>query len=189
MSPSRAPRRGVEDSVAELLAALRSSDGMVAACRLVSHVTTSDGAPVDLLGVHIVPAEFRGGIFEEIASTSPAATAHSTVTIPGRWPSRCRSLPSRTAASTAIRSHTRSTARFSRFLRLIRLLYASTSQSIYEIRGETHAGPSAQALLDRLQRFPRTRSADRPALISDEPALAGLGRLLDALNVSRRTCW
>src|ERR1700728_2148344 len=63
--------RGVEDSVAELLAALRSSDGVVAACRLASHVTTSDGAPIDLLGVHIVPAEFRGGIFEEVARHIP----------------------------------------------------------------------------------------------------------------------
>ena len=69
--PFESTARGVEESVAELLAALQSSDAMVAACRLVSHVTTSDGRPVDLLGVHVVPAEFRGGIFEEIARHIP----------------------------------------------------------------------------------------------------------------------
>ena len=180
--PFEATSTGVEESVAELLAALRSSDAMVAACRLVSHVTTSDGAPVDLLGVHVVPAEFRDGIFEEIARHIPGG--YSAFNGDDPWP-MAQPLSILSVEDRGIDRYQVASAlaaRIARFLRLIRLLYASTSQSIYEVRGETtlvrqlkpHSTVfnGSHALVQRTIRL-------SPA---NESALAGLSGLVEDVN-------
>ncbi|MBV9662019.1 MAG: hypothetical protein JO337_12765 [Acidimicrobiales bacterium] len=180
--PFEATATGVEESVTELLAALGSSDAVVAVCRLVSHVTTCDGAPVDLLGVHIVPAEFRGGIFEEIARHIPGG--YSAFNGDDPWP-MAQPLSILTVEDRGVDRYQVASAlnaRIGRFLRLIRLLYASTCQSFYEVRGET-------TLVRRLKPYSTVFNGSH-ALVqrtvrlssADEPALVGLSQLLDAVS-------
>ena len=148
----------------------------------VSHVTTSDGAPVDLLGVRVVPAEFRGGIFEEISKHIPGG--YSAFNGDDPWPMAqplsILTVEDRSADRYQIASAL--TARIGRFLRLIRLLFASTSQSFYEVRGETMlvrqlkpystVFTGSHALVQRTVRL----SPD------NEGALVGLSQLLDTVN-------
>lgn len=173
---------GVQESIVELFTTLGSPDAMVAVCRLVSHVTTSGGVPVDLHGVRVVPAGFQGGIHEEISRHIPGGYGAFARDSPRPMASPLSVLTIQDHGSDRYRIASELTTHIDRFLLVIRLLYASTSQSIYEISGETtllsQFKPRSVVFNGSLALVQRTVRLSP----NNEHAIAGLNKLISTVN-------
>ncbi len=178
--PFEVTSSGVDQSITELVTALSSPEGEVACCRVVSHLSTVDGSPVEVGGVLIVP-DSANDLFQEIGKHIPGGTSAFNRDPP--WPME---LP---LSLIVVRDHGFDrhnvgdllSRRISRFLRLVRLALASTAQSLYEIRGETTL---VRRYKPELVVFSGSKTlVQRTVKLSsnDDSAVSGIGQLVDAM--------
>jgi hypothetical protein len=129
-------------AVEALQQAVSATRWEVASCRFVSHLTTADGQPVDLSGLRVVPltAPAHGQVREA------AATIRSTIwgadTAYGRESPRVYAPPESIVIARGDDPKPFDvvndlSARIERLLLLLRLTYAGTCTSVYEVQGET----------------------------------------------------
>lgn len=184
----------VSDSIRELIEVLESSGHSLVVVRAVSHLQTSDGQPLTIDGVEIVPERSRqdfdflldqcrrrvpgsGGSFNR---ERPVVFAHphavvSTVERVG-------------AASDYVGAITWGSRRLDRFMLMVRLLTGTTARSHFEVQGPTTlVGPVSP----HLRRYAHQECAPfvrRTAVLnaSLEKPIQTLGSTIDSLQVKRQ---
>ncbi|MFF5575667.1 hypothetical protein [Streptomyces luteogriseus] len=131
-----------EQSLRDLIQAVHADTHEVACCRVVSHMTTSDGQPVEFTNVRVEPV-----IAEAADHESELQRIVSTV-VPGAGSAYGRDRPHSFAPPESViiaRDNGPKpfdvaqplSQRIERFLLLVRLLKPGTSESMSEVRGET----------------------------------------------------
>jgi hypothetical protein len=151
------PDGEIDESIEELIDVLSSLDHKLACCRVVSHLTTATAEPVEVWGVEIVPevdspypGASEGGrwdIVRRIASEIPLTGSALDRRDPFVW-DRPHALLIARETFTGSTSHEGSgvlSARLERFLLVLRLLTASTTESFYEIEGASTLVASRRA--------------------------------------------
>lgn len=128
-----------QQSLVDLVSTLQSSQWRVACCRVISHLTTHNGEPLEVGGVRVTPiGGVKRGRAEEIIEA----------VIPGAASAFGRNQPFVYAPPEAVAvvegAHEVPfefvkdlSGRIDRFLMLVRLLYAGTCESAFEVQGET----------------------------------------------------
>lgn len=111
----------------------------VACCRNVSHLTTGNGEPLDFEDVTVVPITTHSReISRAIACVIPhAQTAYSHQSLLDGWGPPNSIVVARDHSPEVFDSAKTISSRIERFLFAVRLLYAGTCCSLYEIQGET----------------------------------------------------
>jgi len=132
----------VDESLLDLQSALDSDTWEVACCREVSHLTTVDSTPLDISGVTVVPLnEPPGGHSREAASVIDSVIAGDASAYaresPGGFAPPQSIIIARGRDSKPFEFAEELSGRIERFLLVSRLLYAGTSQSMYEVQGGT----------------------------------------------------
>lgn len=183
-------------SIGEFTSALGATEFEVAACRLVSHLTTIDGNPVAVAGVTVhpvnVPAhDHSRGVHELMEAAIPGCGAAYGREPPVTYFPPESVVVALASAADPFEAAREASGRIERFLLLIRLLSCSTSESLFEVQGETS---SVRRLTPHLIRFrgpggwvASTRMVRRTARVeaADERRLEGLWRLLDEAESGR----
>lgn len=132
----------VEESLSDLARTLASDSWEVACCREVSHLATSDGEPIDLSGVTVVPLSHAAGDHSReanavIESIIPGAQSAHRREAPGGFDPPQSIVTARGFDAKPFDLADVLSARIDRFLLFSRLLHAGTCHSMYEVRGET----------------------------------------------------
>lgn len=133
-----------EQSLLDLVEAVRADTFEVACCRVVSHLTTADGQPVEFTNVRVEPvisdaAGHSRELQRIIAAVIPgAASAYGRVRPDGFAPPESVII-ARDNGSKPVDLRELLSQRIERFLLLARLLKPGTSESMFEVQGETHA--------------------------------------------------
>jgi hypothetical protein len=133
---------GVEDSLNDLAMALGADRWEVACCRMVSHLTSVDGDPLDVAGLRVIPLNgsssgHSGEAHEVIDSVIPGARSAYSREAPFSFAPPEAVVVARVANATPFEAALDLSDRIERFLLLVRLLHAGTCQSAYEVQGET----------------------------------------------------
>lgn len=132
----------VPDLLRSLESELRADEWEVACCRVVSHVTTVDGEPVEVAGVRIVPNlapahASRNETHRAIDAVIPYSASAFGGDPPFAYaPPQCVVI-ARGTSPAPFDAANEISGRIERFLLLGRLLRAATCQSLYEVQGET----------------------------------------------------
>jgi len=189
--PLSATAESVETSLADLARTLASNTWEVACCREISHLTTLDGRPIDLLEVTVTPL---------IASPADhTRQAHALVddVIAGAERAYLREAPSgydppesivvaRGCDGKPFEFVDVLSDRIERFLLFTRLLHAGTCHSMYEVRGETCLVRRFDPTLilfrgDNRRMMSSTHAVRRTTRLdaADSARLAGLAQIFD----------
>jgi hypothetical protein len=184
----------VDDSVRDLVRAVLEPETEVAVCRHVAHLTTSEGEPLNLGDVTIMPVvsdaaghrRTLGRIFDSVIAG--AASAWDSGDGGGFAPREsvvvARADAEGTDFSSPFKTAEQLSASIEKFLEAVRLLHASTCYSLYEIQGETRLvrryNPTVLQFRGDLRLHAGTKLIMRPAVLDehDLPRIVGLSRLL-----------
>jgi hypothetical protein len=180
---------GIEKSLDELITILEADEYTIACCRVVSHITTITGEPVQVGDVLVVPE--RGGIrsFEDMVDRFiPGASAVFNRDPPFAFnPPGAMLVLSETANDPSPYDvPARLSQRLERFLLHARLLRGTTAQTFYEIAGATtlvsqmspHLTASEGSLDSPVKRILRVDG-------SEHEQFEAVGRLIDKAKVKR----
>jgi len=132
-----------EQSLRDLTQVVQADTVEVACCRAVSHMTTADGQPVEFSDVRVEPviSEAAGHSREVnriISEVIPgAASAYGRVR-PGGFAPPESVILARATGPKPFELREPLSQRIERFLLLVRLLKPGTSESMFEVQGETH---------------------------------------------------
>lgn len=171
---------GVDEVIEEYLICLGESEAEVLACRIVPHLSTESGAPTTIGDVTIYP-DVDGR--EEIPKMIPGGASAFNGEPPFVYDHPHSLLLIRGSGPDAISAQSNLSRQLDRFLLLVRLLYASTAWTGYEVLGNASL---VQPGRDRLTESPRSESMVRRVVAASaemEPAFNGLARLIDEVNV------
>jgi len=186
-----------EQSLRDLIHAVNADAFEVACCRVVSHLTTADGQPVDFTDVRVEPvvsdaAGHRRQLHHIIGAVIPgAASAYGRVD-PGDFAPPESVLVARRTGPKPFDLGDPLSQRIERFLLLVRLLNAGTSESMFEVQGETRAVRQFKPVVVRFRGAgpgfaSPTQLAARVITLGphDVGRVDGLGRLLAAAQRER----
>jgi hypothetical protein len=168
-------------AVDDLLASLRAESFEVACCRVVSHLTTDDRQPLEIRDVTVVPlnvdaAQHNRSLNRIIEDVIPrAASAYGRID-PHVYAPPESVLIARGSDAKPFDIVNEVSQRIETLLLLVRLLHAGTSESVYEVQGETSrvrrfsptmvrfrgAGPGLLASPLMIRRTVRLTAADGP---------------------------
>jgi hypothetical protein len=188
----------VNESLDHLVQAVRADSFEVACCRVVSHMTTTNGQPIDFGDVRLEPgsmdaAEQRRSLASIIGAVIPRAASAYVYERPGAGTLAASVLVARGTGANPYELPGPASGQISRFLLAVRLLKPCTSEAMYEVQGETGAVRAFKPVLTRF------RGSDldfgSPALLAprmatldagDVPGVLGLGVLLDSVEKPRQ---
>lgn len=184
--PLDATSSTVEQCLVELIDLLETKDHEILGCRLVSHLTTVSGEPTDVAAMRIIPITEPGQIDRELARALPGALSAFNRERPHAYdPPQALVVASASGANPYAASTAASSA-IDRFLLVLRLLYASTGESFYEVTGERRLvrrlNPSLTAFGKDNMVFLRRTTSLAP---SDGAPIESAVRVLDELHVER----
>jgi hypothetical protein len=196
-NPLRGAHKATEDLISQLRNTVVATSWEVGCCRVVSHLTTVEAQTLEIGGVTVTPIgggghAMRGDVGKVIASViGGAGTAFGRdepfVYAPPESVLTVRAVDPKPFDMGGILS-----GRIERFLLAVRLLWAGTSESVFEIQGETGlvrrftpqlvrfrgSGPSLLSPTTRVRRTVRL-GAD------DAPRIDGLFRAMEAAERPR----
>ncbi len=114
----------------------------VACCRVVSHLTTASGHPIDFADIRVVPVtaeahQHRGHLHTIISDALPGATSAYSREDPGCYAPPESVVITRDYGPKPFELGEPLSRRIERFLLLVRLLKPGTSESMFEVTGET----------------------------------------------------
>jgi hypothetical protein len=195
------PAEDLDASIDELIAVLDASTRELVCCRVVSHLTTSTREPLALAGIEVVPEvepdavgvrghdEILGRIVREIPRT-PFELNRET---PFPWDRPHALLIARETlpAFTSFRDRVAGTPtlspRIDRFLLLLRLLTAATTESFYELEGPSTLIAAQPARFTNFERGWFGSRVRRTVRLDDRhrAAFEALGRMIDEAGVQR----
>lgn len=186
-----------ETSLHDLIQAVQADTFEVACCRVVSHMTTVDGQPVDFPDVRVEPvvshaAGHSSTLYRVIGAVIADAASAYGRDRPGGFAPPESVVIARGSGPKPFDLRDPLSNRIERFLLLVRLLKPGTSESMFEVQGETHpvrefepivvhfrgAGPG---LASPTQLAKRTITLDA----DDVDRVNGLGQLLAAAQQPR----
>lgn len=186
-----------EQSLRDLIQAVHADTHEVACCRVVSHMTTADGQPVEFAGVRVEPV-----ISQAAGHDNELQRIISTV-IPGAVSAYGRDRPygfappesvviARDSGSKPFDLADPLSQRIERFMLLVRLLKPGTSESMLEVQGATHMVREFKPTVLRFRGAgpgfaSPTQLAARVITLSSDDAgrVDGLGRLRAAAEQPR----
>lgn len=181
----------VSESVDEMLAVLDSSEYTASCCRAVSHLGTAGGATVQVGDLTVHPETVGDGLLRLVTRLIPGAPGAYN-----REPPTFHNPPhSLVVATTSVSGESpfdawdRLRSTISRFLLLVRLIYAGTPQSLFEMAGMATLVSRVRpqyALLPGVGAI--GMGIRREVTLSEDaaPAFAALNALLDAAPVNRK---
>lgn len=196
-SPFSTATYAIQDSIADLEIAVHATSWEVGCCRVVSHLTTVDSNDLEVGGVTVTPLgtsshSTRREIVEVIESViEGSGTAFGRddpfVYAPPESVLSVRVMDPKPFDVAAVLSN-----RIERFLIAVRLLWAGTSESVFEVQGETKlvrqftpvvvrfrgAGPSLLSQATRVRRTVRLG-------VDDGPRIQGLWNAIEAAERPR----
>ncbi|MER6590352.1 hypothetical protein ABT214_00485 [Micromonospora purpureochromogenes] len=122
--------------------AVRADTVEVACCRVVSHLTTASGHPIDFVDLRVVPVtaeahQHRSELQAIISDAIPGATSAYSREDPGGYAPPESVVIARDRGPKPFELGERLSGRIERFLLLVRLLKPGTSESMFEVVGET----------------------------------------------------
>jgi hypothetical protein len=178
----------VDRAVSALKEALKTVERQVACCRVVTHLTTLTGGPVDVAGVTVQPIarDPRSDVFSIIRDVIPGADSafgrqYPLVYGPPESVVVVREQGKRPFDASALAS-----GKIEDFLLALRLLHAGTSDSLFEVRGETapvrEHGPTLERFRGDHSITSRTQMLRRETAITseDDSRFTGLHQLINA---------
>jgi hypothetical protein len=135
---------------------VRADTFAVACCRVVSHLTTASGQPIDFVGLRVVPVtaeahQHRAVLHAIIDDALPgAASAYSREDPSGYAPPESVVI-ARDRGPKPFELNEPLSRRIERFLLLLRLLKPGTSESMFEVVGETRRARQFRPTLARFR--------------------------------------
>lgn len=180
----------VQEAVDELIRVLDAPEYTLTCCRAMSHLTTKTRDPVTLGAITVYPETDRHGLLERTRGFIPAAGSAFNREAPNIYdPPHALLVTSTTTESADTYGVASSLGRhIDRFLLVIRLLYAGTQESTWQLTG-------ASTLISRLHPlYESYRPWGMPNLLmqrvielapEDAAAITALGDFLDAATVKR----
>jgi len=146
----------VEECIAALAAEVDAECWEVACCREVCHLSTSDGQPLDISGVYVLPinAEPAGHSREAariIDSVIPNCLSAFGRGSPGGWAPPQSIVVAKEKSVEPFEAGRLLSGRIEQFLLASRLLYAGTCESLYEVQGETSPVRRFDPILEHFQ--------------------------------------
>lgn len=140
--PFASEGRAAYESIKDLNQAIHADRWEIACCREISHLTTTDGAPLDIAGIRVIPLtalphNHRRNASEVIEGVIAGAGSSYGRESPWSYAPPESIVVARETVSDPFESVKVLEGRIERFLLLTRLLYAGTGSSIYEVQGET----------------------------------------------------
>lgn len=186
-----------EQSLHDLIQAVHADTFEVACCRVVSHMTTVDGQPVEFTDVRVEPviadaAGHRSDVHRIIEAVIPGAASAYGRDWPGGFAPPESVLVARDSGPKPFDQRDPLSSRIERFLLLVRLLKPCTSESMFEVQGETHVVRQFTPIVVRFRgagpgfASPTQLAARAITLGADDVGrINGLGRLLDAAQQAR----
>jgi hypothetical protein len=132
-----------EESLDDLIKAAAADDVELACCRVVSHMTTANGQAIDFSNVRVEPviseaAGHRAELQKVISATIPGASSAYGRVDPEVFAPPESVVVARDHSPQPSELHEPLSLRIERFMLLVRLLKPGTSESVLEIRGDTH---------------------------------------------------
>lgn len=186
-----------EQSLRDLIDAVQADTFEVACCRVVSHMTTVDGQPVEFADVRVEPvvsdaAGHSRDVHRIIGSVIPGADSACGRDAPGGYAPPESVVIARGSGPKPFGLQDQLSNRIERFLLLVRLLKPCTSESMFEVQSETHPVRQFTPILVRFRGAgpgfaSPTQLAARAVTFGADDAgrVNGLGRLLDAAQQVR----
>ncbi len=180
----------VDACVNEMLAVLGAKTYGVVCCRVVSHLTTATGAPMQIGDVTVVPeTDVHGVLLRRITEEIPGAASALNRDEPRPYdPPHCL-LITRETSDTAdpYELSERLSEKLERFLLVVRLLTAGTVQSYYQISGPTTLVSRMQPIMDTFNKGMLGSLVRRTVRLTGDEADAfeALGSLIDAVKIER----
>jgi hypothetical protein len=187
----------VADLTRQLVETLQDTDRGVACCRVVSHLATRDTNALNVLGLTVhsfaAGADSTRGIHEIINSEIPGAARAYGRDVPVVFaPPESLVVAKSSDEKPFDRGRTLSNE-IENFLLIVRLLYAGTCESIYEVQGETSRVRNFNPVLYSF-RGTRTSALSSVNLVrrtvwlgdDDREPIEGLDRLLKALTTPQK---
>ncbi|MFE2093717.1 hypothetical protein [Streptomyces sp. NPDC059460] len=186
-----------EQSLSDLIQAVHADTFEVACCRVVSHLTTPDGNPVEFTNVRVEP------VISQAADHDRELQRIISTAIPGAASAYGRDRPHGFAPPESVIIARDSGSRpfdlakplsqqIERFMLLVRLLKPGTSESMAEVQGATHTVREFKPTVLRFRGAgpgfgsPTQRAAHVITLGTDDVSrVDGLGRLLAAAEQPR----
>ena len=187
-----------EQSLRDLIQAVHADTFEVACCRVVSHMTTVDGRPIDFTNVRVEPvvsdaAGHSRELRRIIGAVIPSATSAYGRVDPGGFAPPESVVIARDIGPKPFDLNNPLSNRIERFMLLVRLLKPGTSESMYEVQGETHAVREFKPIMMRFRGAgpgfaSPTQLAPRAITLGADDAgrVDGLGRLLDVAQRATR---
>lgn len=187
-----------EQTLLDLTEAIHCDTFEVACCRVVSHMATVDDQPLEFTDVQVVPviaqpsghSRQRHKIISDVISG--AASAYSRVP-PDEFAPPESVIVTRDSSPKPFDLSEPLSERIEQFLLLVRLLKAGTSESMFEVRGETHPVRTFTPILERFRGAgpgllsPTQLAASVITLEPDDVSrVDGLARLLTTAQANRR---
>lgn len=178
-----------EQSLLDLVQAVQADTFEVACCRVVSHMTTVDGQPVEFTDVRVEPVNSEASghsseLYRIISTVIPAAASTDRVWPDGFAPPESVVI-ARDSGSKPFDLSDPLSQRIERFLLLVRLLKPGTSESMLEVQGETSPVREFKPIVARFRGagpgfVSPTQLAARVITLGSEDIerVDGLGRLL-----------
>ncbi|WP_407549090.1 HEPN domain-containing protein [Streptomyces sp. Pv4-95] len=186
-----------EQSLNDLIGAVHADTFEVACCRRVSHLTTSDGNPVEFTNVRVEPVNAQAADHERelqriISTTIPgAASAFGGDQLHDFAPPESV-ITVRSSSAEPFDLAKPLSRRIERFMLLVRLLKPGTSESMAEVQGATHTVREFKPMVLRFRGAgpgfgsPTQRAAHVITLGAEDVCrVDGLGRLLAAAEQPR----
>ncbi|WP_431047115.1 hypothetical protein ACQUSR_33460 [Streptomyces sp. P1-3] len=186
-----------EQSLHDLVQAVQADTFEVACCRVVSHMTTADGEPLEFTDVWVEPviSEAVGHsreLHRVISAVIPGAVSASGRIRPDDFAPPESVIVARDSSSQPFDLREPLSQRIERFLLLVRLLKPGTSESMWEVQGETRPVREFKPIVVRFRgagpgfASPTQLAARVITLGSDDVSrVDGLGRLLAAAEQAR----
>lgn len=182
------PAAIIEACAAELIETLSASETQVAVCRVISHVTAAGSNPVQLGDVTLVPeGDDLGDLNRQLNEAIPGAWSAFNREPPVAFDPPEALLIAKGSATNPFDEADRLSSLLDRFLLHIRLLFANTAESFYEVRGETRP---IRRLKPDLRFFRRSRlmgSVRRTLRLdtSHERPIVEFAQLIESLGIDR----
>jgi hypothetical protein len=180
----------VDDAIASLIDRLATREPEVVCCRFVSHVTTVTGESLQLGDITVIPQvegrDWRD--YSDFVRLVPGAGAAFRPDPPFVHDHPHSILVARGTASDPFAIADTVSARIDRFLVLLRLLYAATAQSYFEVRGESSwVSKMRPRLVEYLGGDVMGPMMRRTVRLSegDGATLGQVGDMLDTVEVNR----
>jgi hypothetical protein len=152
----------------------------------VGHVTTADGHPIDFGDLTVIPVGTRTGIESEIARVIPGSDSAYDRRPPFAYDPPESLLVLRGQDVNPYDASNRLSFALDRFLLILRLLFASTAESFFQVTGETQLVGWMNPILYHLRHSQQSQLRRTTRLSSSHSkAIVGLGTLIDQLGVDR----